>query len=256
MTRFSSLEFDDAGYQPERRGSGEEIRNEEYFYQQAIRSFLHGEFELALRNYSRALEANSQFLAGWAGQVRMLIELQEYKEAMMWSDKAMELFPEHPEFLSYKAVACFRDARLGEAMAFSDNAIGKDNPGPWAWLARTELLIKNNRRIAETCIPKAVSCAGQEAALIRLEAGRILLRYGLYTSSYEFLSAAPRDFPKSAIAWLELGRCQRMLGYTQAKTSFQQCLLLRPDWRTAERELSKCETGFLGNFFRRWFGGL
>jgi tetratricopeptide (TPR) repeat protein len=250
MTRFSSLEFDDASDQPE-RSNGEEIRNEGYFYKQAIRSYLHGDFELALRNYSRALEANSQFLAGWAGQVQMLIELQEYKEAMMWSDKAMELFPEHPEFLSYKAIACFRDARFREAMAFSDNAISKDSPGPWAWLARTELLIKKNRRIAETCIPKAIACAGQQAPLIRLDAGRILVRYGLYASAMDFLSAAVRDFPKSAVVWLELGRCQRMLGYAHAQTTLKQCHLLRPDWNIAEQELSKCKTGFWDKIFRR-----
>lgn len=252
MTRFSSLEFDDTGGQPE-RPAGEEIRNEGYFYKQAIRYYLHGDFELALRNYSRSLEANSQFLDGWAGQVRMLIELQEYKEAIMWSDKAMELFPEHPEFLSYKAIACFRDARFSQAMAFSDNAISKDNPGAWAWMARAEVLIKKNRRIAETCIPKAFSCAGQLAPLIRFEAGRVLLRYGLYASAVEYLSGGVRDFSKSALAWLELGRCQRKLGHPQAKASLEQCTMLRGDWSQAEQELKHCETGLFRKLFCRWF---
>jgi hypothetical protein len=35
MTRFSSLEFDDAGKQPD-RDDGEGIRNEAYFYKKAI----------------------------------------------------------------------------------------------------------------------------------------------------------------------------------------------------------------------------
>jgi tetratricopeptide (TPR) repeat protein len=206
---------------------------------------------LGLRNYSRALEVNNLFLAGWAGQVRMLIDLQEYKEAIVWSDKAMELFPEHPEFLSYKAIASFRDARFDQAMAFSDNALGKDNPGPWVWLARMELLTKKNRRIAESCIPKAIACAGREAPLIRLEAGRILMRYRLYVMAMDFLSTAARDFPKSALAWLELGRCQRKLGYSQAKTTLEQCQSIHPQWDVAEAELAKIKTGFWNKLFGR-----
>jgi tetratricopeptide (TPR) repeat protein len=250
MTRFSSLEFDDAGRQPE-RGDGEGIRNEAYFYKQAILSYLHGDFELGLRNYSRALEVNNTFLAGWAGQIRMLIELGEYKEAVVWSDKAMELFPEHPEFLSYKAIASHRDARFDKAMAFSDVAIGKDNPGPWVWLARTEILMKKNRRIAETCIPKALACAGREAPLVRLEAGRILMRYKCYVLAMDFLSTAARDFPKSALAWLEFGRCQRMLGHEQARTTLEQCLTLRPLWDAPEKEIANIKKSFFGKILER-----
>jgi tetratricopeptide (TPR) repeat protein len=252
MTRFSSLEFDDADKQPQ-RSDGDGVRNEAYFYKKAILSYLHGDFELGLRNYSRALEVNNLFLAGWAGQIRMLIELGEYKEAIVWSDKAMELFPEHPEFLSYKAIASFRDARFDKAMAFSDVAIGKDNPGPWAWLARAEILLKKNRNIAQTCIPKALACAGREAPLIRLEAGRILMRYRFYVLAMDFLSTAARDFPKSALAWLELGRCQRKLGNNQAKTTLEQCQTIRPQWDIAEKELAQMDKGFLSKIFGRLF---
>lgn len=53
MKRFSKLEFGD----------------------QALGYWLAGDFETALRNYSRALEQNSAFYAGWLGQVLRLIEL-------------------------------------------------------------------------------------------------------------------------------------------------------------------------------------
>ncbi|HML75261.1 MAG TPA: tetratricopeptide repeat protein [Anaerohalosphaeraceae bacterium] len=253
MTRFSSLEFDDAGGQPERH-AGEPIRDERYFQDQAIRSCLHGDFELGLRNYSRALECNSHFLPGWAGQIRMLIELGEYKEAVIWADKAMELFPEHPEFLSHKATASFRDGRFDKAMAFSDHALSLDNPGPWVWLTRMEILLKQNRRIAETCIPKAVACAGPETSLIRLQAGRILSRYGYYACAMDLLSEAVRDFPKSPLAWYELGHCQHKLGQrNQARTSLEQAKILRPDWDLVDSESAAVEDRFwkrlLGRFF-------
>ena len=95
MRRFSRLEFDDQKGPKSKHTHGEEIRDEHYFYDQAMRFWLAGEFELALRNYSRALEKNNAFFLAWLGQVLMLIELGEYHEATIWSDKAMELFPEH-----------------------------------------------------------------------------------------------------------------------------------------------------------------
>ena len=72
-------------------------RDAEYFLEQAEKCFLAGDYELALRNFSRSLEQNPAQFEGWFGQVRMLIELGEYEEALLWADKALELFPEHPE---------------------------------------------------------------------------------------------------------------------------------------------------------------
>jgi len=99
MSRFKQLEFDGSS---EKRPSSEgdagglSPRDEKYLHDQAVTCWLGGDFELALRNYSRSLEVRSGFFEGWAGQIRMLIELGEYAEARKWADKAMELFPEQP----------------------------------------------------------------------------------------------------------------------------------------------------------------
>lgn len=251
MKRFTHLEFDDSSHSPESSGSGESVRDEAYFQQRAILSFLHGDFELALRNYSRALEANSSFFDGWAGQLWMLIELAEYPEAMIWADKALELFPEHPELLAAKAVACLRDAKYEKAKAFSDNSISKDNVGPRVWLARTEILLQSRSRVADTCLSKATTLAGQEADLIRLEAGRLLRRYGRYSSAIEYLQEAVRQFPKSALAWYELGYCQSRLGFSQAVTSLEQCMQLYPHFSGAREALKYARAGFFGRLRHR-----
>ena len=262
MKRFNSLEFDDSsnfshnptgaeGHGLSGSGAGEPIRDAAYFYEQATKSFLHGDFELTLRNYSRSLEQSTTYFDAWAGQIRMLIELGEYPEALIWSDKAMELFPDNAELLAYKAVACLRDEKMNKAMGFSDNAVSKEKIGPRVWLCRGEVLIKRKSRVAEDCISKAVSLAGESADIIRLDAGRMLRMYGRYTSAQEYLKDAVRDFPKSALAWYELGCCQAKMGFAQAKVSLEQCDNLRPHWIKAETALDAVRNkGFLG-FFKR-----
>jgi len=253
MRRFSRLEFGDRSDDgPGKRGAGEEIRDDEYFHKQALRYWLAGDFELALRNYSRALEQNSTFYPGWLGQVMMLIELGEYKEATVWVDKALEMFPEHPELLATKAVACVRDGRMEKAIIYSDNSIAKDNVTPRVWLARAEVLLNRKSNIAQNCISKAVSAAASEdGPMVRLQAGRLLNQKGDYAAALQYLRTVSDELPKSALAWYELGRCQAGLGRPEAKVSFEQALKLHPNWRPADEALRKVETK---GFFARIFG--
>ena len=256
MKRFTSLEFGDPsgpeGESPS--GKGEPIRDAGYFYEQAIKSFLNGDFELALRNYSRSLERSTTFFEAWAGQIRMLIELGEYHEALVWSDKAMELFPENAELLACKAVACLRDAKFNKAMAFSDNAVSKEKVGPRVWLARGEVLMQRKSRVAEDCLSKAISLSGESVDMIRLESGRILRKNGRYASAQQYLEAAVRALPKSALAWYELGCCQAKMGFDQAKISLEQSMHLRPHWEKAEAAMRAVEnTGFFKRMLRVLF---
>jgi tetratricopeptide (TPR) repeat protein len=252
MRRFSWLEFGDksddvAG----KSGTGEEIRNEEYFHKQALRYRLAGDFELALRNYSRALEQNSAFFPGWLGQVLMLIELGEYKEAVVWADKALEMFPEHPELLAAKAVACARDGRLEKAIAYSDTSIAKDNVTSAVWLARAEVLLNRKSSVAQNCISKAVAAAGEDEPMIRLQAGRLLNRMEDFAGALQHLRMVSDELPKSALVWFELGRSQAGLGRPEAKASFKQAIKLHPNWSQAEEALRKFKNR---GFFARLFG--
>lgn len=250
--RFSHLEFgdkrDDAAG---KAGAGEEIRDAEYFQNQAIRYWLAGDFEVALRNYSRALEQNSSFYPGWFGQVMMLIELGEYKEASVWIDKAMEMFPEYPELLAAKAIACARDGKMDKAVGYSDNSIEKDNISANAWLARAEVMLNRKSNIAQNCISKAIGCAGPDLPMIRLQAGRLFNRAGDYPGALQHLRTACDEMPKSALVWFELGRCQAGLGRPEAKMSFEQALKLRPHWDEVIDALAKYNNR---GFFTRLFG--
>jgi tetratricopeptide (TPR) repeat protein len=250
MDRFSQLELGEIG--PEKRDSyGEPIRDAAYFHREALRYWLSGDYELALRNYSRVLEKNNTVFDAWAGQVLMLIELGEYHEACVWADKAMELFPEHPELLALKAVACARNAKMDKAAAYSDNSIGKENLTPRVWLARAEVFLNRKNPVAENCISKALSAAGNLAPIIKLEAGRLLRKRGNYAAAIDYLNDVLKVFPKSALVWYELGCCQAELGRSEAAATLEQSIKLRPDWdqpREAFKQFKK------RSLFRKLFG--
>jgi tetratricopeptide (TPR) repeat protein len=168
MDRFSQLEFGGEEKTPQHgKAPGEPVRDAEYYCKEATKYWLAADYELALRNYSRVLEQNNTLFEGWAGQVLMLIELGEYREAGVWADKALELFPDHPELLALKALACARDAKLDQAIAYSDNSVGKENLTPRVWLTRAEIFLDRKSPIAEGCINKAIGCAGKLGPIIK-----------------------------------------------------------------------------------------
>src|SRR5215213_4878430 len=103
MSRFGNLEF---GENPRAGAEARAQNKDEAFYLREAGDFFEtGRFEQALRSYAKALEQNPKSAAGWTGQVRMLIELGEYKEAKLWAEKALAMFPREGELLAAKAVA-------------------------------------------------------------------------------------------------------------------------------------------------------
>lgn len=249
MDRFSQLEFGEK--RPDKdRSQGEPVRDADYYLKVALKYWLAGDFEVALRNYSRVLEHNNLDIEGWVGQVLMLIELGEYKEALIWSDKALKLFPEHAELLAAKAVACGRDAMMDKAVAYSDNSISKEDVTSRVWLARAEVMISRKNQVMEGCISKAISSAGKKSAIIKLEAARLLRKKGNYSAAIGHLKEVVEEFPKSALAWYELGCCQTKLGLPHAKAALEQALQFHPDWDEAKEALNKLG-GFWGRFFKK-----
>lgn len=249
MDRFSQLEFGDARHEPPRE-PGEAIRDVRYFLAEADRFWLAGDFEIALRHYCRALEQNNTQFQGWSGQIRMLIELEEYKEADVWADKAMDLFPDHPELLALKAVANKRNNRLKKAIGFSDNSIGQCDLTPRVWLARAEVFLDRKDAIVDGCLSKAITLATQDKDIIKLEAARLLRQKKSFHRAMGLLNEVITKLPKSALAWYELGCCQGHLGLSQARHSLEEALRLRPHWHATKEALKRIDNrGFLGRLF-------
>src|SRR4051812_12625569 len=123
MSRFVNLEFDGESERLPHIARPLALKDGAHYFAEATTAFQNGNFEAALRQYSKVLEFEPDNAAAWAGQVRMLIELGEFGEAKLWADKALEKFPNDAELLASKAVALGRTGDLAGAMLFSDAAV-------------------------------------------------------------------------------------------------------------------------------------
>src|SRR6185312_11664380 len=108
MSRFENLEFNSEHEDQPQQQKGL-IKDETYYAAEAQTAFENGDFKTALRSYGKVIEFNPRNHVAWTGQVRMLIELNEFKEAKLWADKALEMFPNETELLAAKAVALARN---------------------------------------------------------------------------------------------------------------------------------------------------
>ncbi|MGH7978014.1 MAG: tetratricopeptide repeat protein, partial [Limisphaerales bacterium] len=174
MSRFGNLEL--GGQEEQWQEQKAVSKDESYYLAQAAGSFENGDYEQALRLYSKVLEFNPQNCGAWTAQVRMLIELGEYREAKLWADKALERFPNLPELLAAKAVALARAGDLQAALAFSDASIEERGDTPYIWLARGDVMLARKEQRANYCFEKAMLLAPKDW-FIALLAARIRFYY-------------------------------------------------------------------------------
>jgi tetratricopeptide (TPR) repeat protein len=252
MSRFSNLEF--RGESEEQSESTGLVKDEAYYQQDAQTGYESGNFEQALRAFAKVLEYNPQNTGAWAGQVKMLIELDEFHEAKLWADKALEQFPHDPELLAAKAVALGRLGDIDNALAFSDAAIEERGDTPYVWLARGDVLLAAKRKQADSCIERALTRAGNW--FVRWLASRIYYSHKKFSLALKLAQQALSQEAARAVLWLQLGRCQVALGFdTVAATSFEQALQLDPQCREAAAARAKLgRTGVVRRFFRTFRG--
>lgn len=252
MSRFGNLEFEGDSeaelHQPTR------VKDESYYTAEARQAFENGNFENALRLYSKVLEFNPQNIAAWSAQVRMLIELGEFREARLWADKALERFPHDPELLAAKAVALGRSGDLQSALAFSDASIEERGDTAYVWLARGDVLLARAEARADYCFEKALLLAKGDW-LIAWLAARIRYYYEQFALALKLLQQAIEWNAGHFLLWLELGRCQMALGLVgQARHSFSQAKQLNPYSEEVTHAVSKASnTGLLARARGLWW---
>jgi tetratricopeptide (TPR) repeat protein len=254
MSRFGNLEFDDESksYSESPRTSDEALHLEA-----GDHAFSQGEFEKALRRYSKVLEFNPNNIPAWTGQVRMLIELDEFKEAKLWADKALERFPHEPELLAAKAVALARLGDLQAAITFSDASIEERGDSPYLWLARGDVLLARKETRADYCFEKALMLAPQNWLMNWLVA-RVRLFHEQFVLALKLLEQALEWDAGRFVLWLEVGRCQAALGLgVPARHSFQQARQLNPESSQVINALLELDeagaSSWLRGFWRRLF---
>ena len=241
MSRFGNLEFDDQHEGRSHFDSQSFGKGEAHYLSEAVAAFENGHFESALRHYSKVLEFNPHNASAWTGQVRALIEMDEFREAKLWADKALEKFPQEPELLAAKAVALGRSGDLQGALAFSDASITERGDTPYIWLARGDVLLARRESRADYCFEKAFTLSPKDWFVTWL-ATRIRFYYEQFALALKLAQQAVELRADHFLLWLELGRCQHALGLVgAARNSYAQAEQLEPhnaDVSRAVRELA------------------
>jgi len=255
MSRFGNLEFNDLPHEQDQQQGAHPaaLKDETHYLNEAQAAFERGDFEKGLRSFAKVLEHNPRNISAWAGQVRMLIELTEYREAKMWADKALESFPREPELLAAKGVALARLGDLKGALAYSDASIEERGDTPYVWLARGDIFLARSEKRAAFCFEKALEKARHHWFVCWL-ASRIHSFYQQCALGLKYAQEALEQDPTRPVVWLQLARCQLALGLAgPARNSLDHARELAPHLPQAEalmRELS--ETTFLARVWARF----
>jgi tetratricopeptide (TPR) repeat protein len=239
--RFDKLEFDRPADRP---ADGDvEIRidkDEKYWARLADDNRRTGNYETALRFYSRALEINKTLVPAWVGQIQMLVQLHEYPQASLWSQKALELFPSHGDLLAGQAQADCRMGNMKQALILSDGALRQRGESAYRWQVRGELLVAGKDHTDRYCFDKAQ--LADSDWLVSLESAIIYCFYKVFSLAQQRAQQAVERAPHAYYAWSVLGNCQAKLGFdSSARGSFQRCLELCPRHAAAMSGLAELD---------------
>jgi tetratricopeptide (TPR) repeat protein len=211
----------------------------------AEEQFDRGLYEAALRFYSRALGFNKELSAAWVGQVRCLICLGEYREAILWATRALERFRDDPELLACRGLALVRSGKAAEGMEYVDGAIEQRSPSAWVWLARGEALLAAGQPEvnARRCFLKARELAPED--------GRVALRTGMaYAEARRFAEArepllrARQGMGSNPLLLYTLGRMYEGAGeWEQAAGCYERAAAARAEFTEALDALHRVRSG-------------
>jgi tetratricopeptide (TPR) repeat protein len=197
-----------------------------------------GQYENALRFYSRALEDDRSLVRGWLGQVQMLVLLDEWPEAELWSKKALELFPSNADLFAAQSQAVCRQGSLGRAVELSDGSLKQAGSSSYRWLVRGEVMVARKHDTDRHCFDKAMQL--DPDWLVPLEISLVYLHYGQPTKALARATRAVEKAPDQYYAWYVQGNCQTRLEQAQAaRKSFERCLELCPRHTEAQSRLAE-----------------
>ena len=244
LARFDRLEFD---HEPEggipaadpAGGAPEASQDQVAWMRKADDHRRRGLHENSLRYYSRALELDKSLVAGWLGQVQMLVLLGEYPEAELWARKALELFKGHGDLMAARAQALARIGDRTQAMELADAALRQEGNSAYRWMVRGELLVMARDDVDRHCFDKAVGARPRLARSPRDRTDLLASRAG-EQGPICGLARPSRWRLQSFYAWFVQGQCEQALGFDrQAENSYRRVLELSPRHVDANRKLAE-----------------
>jgi len=246
MGRFSRLDFAEA---PAANGAPLEDPwpdlDEQGCLNAAGDQFDRGLYEAALVYYSRALRFNRDLAQAWTGQVRCLICLEEYREAITWSTRGLERFKDDPDLLACRGLALVLSGTIREGMEYVDGAVESKTPSVLAWLARGEALLAAGQPPvnARRCFLKAQELAPDDWR-VDLRIGMALNRAALFAEARTPLTAALRRAETNPMVLFHVGCMHEGAGeWNLAAGYFQRAALARPDFKEAQERLDRVKRG-------------
>jgi Flp pilus assembly protein TadD len=224
---------------PSVASGGAEASAAEYypsFLREAEQAFFAGKYRDAMRHYSRAAAEDPTQVTPWIGQLSCMMELRQFREAELWSNRALDLFPEEPSLLSQRARLLALTGNIKRAMGASDYALSK-GASTWVWLARAEVLLEAGDSNAFFCAQKAMELSSRDEWQTPALLGRLFANKRQWSTANEYLLRATDLNPSNHFLWYELARVQMAQGRTElVRDSIARCINLQPDYRPA-REL-------------------
>jgi len=215
-----------------------------------------GRYEEALQAYSRALRQNAHGEAAWVGQLRCLIEMGDFSEALTWSMRALEYLPQSGDILSLRCIALAREGRGRDAMELSDRIVEAGPAGPLAWIARAWAQGEDRFESAERCISKALEMPDEQMS-VSMDAALFYLEHKRFGAALRLLQEVSRARPALAQGWYLQAICLENLGDTdEALAAARHALQIAPHatlYRDAVARLGGAGglTSFLHRLFRR-----
>lgn len=242
MPRFDRLELDPSRSRPDDDGQGRDElhRDEQHWLRLADAERRQGLYENALRFYSRSLELDKSQVAGWLGQVQMLIALEEHREAELWARKALELFKNHGDLLAGRAQALCRSKDRSQALAACDAAMAQPNATSYRWLVRGEVMVLARSNVDRYCFDKAMQLDADW--LVPLEIGQTYLYHGYPSQALARARQAVEKGVDQPYAWYFQGLCERELDMIAAAArSFRRVLDIVPNHADAQRQVTELD---------------
>ncbi len=205
--RFGHLELEENRGGPAR---AERAFDDREYTERARELEWSGDHEAALRLYARALGHNPHNEGAWVGQLRCLVAAEDYREAMVWADKAAEYLPRSGPVRAWRAVALARDGRDTEALRASDEAL-KLGSSPEVWLSRAWVNGADRPEPADRCVQKAMEQGDRDPGLV-LGVAVFYIHVGRFSQALQTLQKLTAQRPGLAHPWYLLGRCFGELG--------------------------------------------
>lgn len=252
MARFDKLEFSLNENATDQAVTTMETTDASRWMRDADRARRVGNYESALRMYSRALELDRSVVDGWVGQVQMLVLLDECPEAELWSRKAIELFPGNGELFAGRAQSLCRRKDIKQAQELSDGALAREGESAYRWMVRGEIMLATKQKTVDHCFQKAKVIDSDW--LVPTEIALICRQYGSPAKGITHLKDALQKSGEEVYVWYLLGLCQADLDMNAAaRRSFEQCLEADPHHEPARHQLADLDNRGFSLF--RWMRG-